>query len=783
MSEFTNNKNDKDKINDNDIHLDGLDDKNNKQPIKEKEIKLEEKNFRDLKLDDNNSSIYLSRKLMKRKELDKNQLKEIKKAKKKYSSFIEKQKNKTDLLELVDKTVKKIYNFDLTNQKPEEKDNFFCVNALDEEEKNFSDCFASFNDIINKEGKNIKQNKKKNFLFQNNFKNKINQEEKLSKIISELEKSHPQIMEENEKKTNLDELIPTLNENFDDKILGENEIIKKFNSPIGRLEDTKNFIYKFDAHKNYHLMINAYKHFNYWRTSLSDGNSFYRVFMYSLIENYITNQNINELKKLICDIIQEDYITLYRNKGIDVYIVLQIFNKIISLLENNQIEESYKIFNKAYRLKNHCFDYTMIFYLRNIVYKYTKEVYNIYNNNLKEKNKEIDDLINIDAINELGFEPEFFILIFIPYLFDVNLKIFWVDGNLQKNEDGFIDFVDDENEGKFPYIIMGYFFSNFFPLYSNKINDNLNKIINERYIRMTKLTYCDENKKICPICNNETEQVIFLQKKFIICKPCLISHVDKIIMKRTLSLNNEDYYGFEYYNRPIHLQDDYYINNYEIIELKKENISNLLLRNQTMSCCQCQIKIEKNEYLMNCGCFYCEKCFMINLKNSTNEYMYINEFEKQNNTFEKVICSCGKNFDISYASKIYKPSNEERNNAKERMKIYVKTLCYQCLQKLVEYDNENNNYKIIEKYHKVYIKKESEKRNNIEYYDGQHIICKNCYVKQKKKILNEQETNEEEESNQKIIRQNFCKICNRNHIEFIDDEEGKTSCSENCVII
>ena len=783
MSEFTNNKNDKDKINDNDIHLDGLDDKNNKQPIKEKEIKLEEKNFRDLKLDDNNSSIYLSRKLMKRKELDKNQLKEIKKAKKKYSSFIEKQKNKTDLLELVDKTVKKIYNFDLTNQKPEEKDNFFCVNALDEEEKNFSDCFASFNDIINKEGKNIKQNKKKNFLFQNNFKNKINQEEKLSKIISELEKSHPQIMEENEKKTNLDELIPTLNENFDDKILGENEIIKKFNSPIGRLEDTKNFIYKFDAHKNYHLMINAYKHFNYWRTSLSDGNSFYRVFMYSLIENYITNQNINELKKLICDIIQEDYITLYRNKGIDVYIVLQIFNKIISLLENNQIEESYKIFNKAYRLKNHCFDYTMIFYLRNIVYKYTKEVYNIYNNNLKEKNKEIDDLINIDAINELGFEPEFFILIFIPYLFDVNLKIFWVDGNLQKNEDGFIDFVDDENEGKFPYVIMGYFFSNFFPLYSNKINDNLNKIINERYIRMTKLTYCDENKKICPICNNETEQVIFLQKKFIICKPCLISHVDKIIMKRTLSLNNEDYYGFEYYNRPIHLQDDYYINNYEIIELKKENISNLLLRNQTMSCCQCQIKIEKNEYLMNCGCFYCEKCFMINLKNSTNEYMYINEFEKQNNTFEKVICSCGKNFDISYASKIYKPSNEERNNAKERMKIYVKTLCYQCLQKLVEYDNENNNYKIIEKFHKVYIKKESEKRNNIEYYDGQHIICKNCYVKQKKLILNEQETNEEEESNQKIIRQNFCKICNRNHIEFIDDEEGKTSCSENCVII
>ena len=428
-------------------------------------------------------------------ELTDKEQKEIDKAKEKYTNYIEKYKYKTALMEKLDRAIKRIYHFDTNNPDLSQKETFFTINSINEEEKSFSDNFSNFEEIIKKEGKTNKLKRRNNYFIQRNLENKINQEEELSKFISELEITHQEEMKINQQEKDLDKLLPTCNENFEKEIYTKENMFNRYNSPIGNFGSTETLIYRYSFHENYHLMINAYRHFNYWRPSLSDGNSFYRVFMYSLIENYITNQNINELKKLICDIIQEDYITLYRNKGIDVYIVLQIFNKILFLLENNQIEESYKIFNKAYRLKNHYFDYTMIIYLRNIVYKYTKEVYNIYNNNLKEKNKDKDDLINIDAINELGFEPEFFILIFIPYLFDVNLKIFWVDGNLQKNEDGFIDFVDDENEGKFPYIIMGYFFSNFFPLYSDKSNENLKKIVNQNYSLLKKLTYCDENKK------------------------------------------------------------------------------------------------------------------------------------------------------------------------------------------------------------------------------------------------------------------------------------------------
>ena len=711
------------------------------------------------------------------KKLTEEKIQEIEKEKEKYNSFIEMFKNKKDIIEEVDETVKEIYLFE--DEEPDlfQKESFYCINSLEEEEKKLSDLFED----IKINDKNKKENRTYDF-------HKYKEEKtKLTQYISKLDISHPDKKTFIQQNTNLN-ILPQINNNLLKSYFNEDKIFKKFNSPIGRLGNIKTFIYKFLAHKNYQLMINAYRLFNYWRPSLSDGNSFYRVFMYSLIENYITNQNINDLKKLICDIIQEDYITLYRNKGIDVDIVLQIIKKILILVENNKIKEAYKIFNKAYQLKNHCFDYTMIIYLRNSVYQYVKEIKNIYKQNKNQneiKQEEIDDLFYIDTIIEFGVEPEFFVFAFIPYLFEINLNIFWIKGDFQNPEDGYIDFIDNENEDKFPYIIMGYFFSNFFPLYSDKSNENLKKIVNQSYSLLKKLTYCDENKKKCPICNDENEQVIFLQKKFIICKPCLISHLDKMIMNRTLNIKNENYYRLEYFNRPIHLQDDYYIDNYEIIELKKENVANLLFKNQTKICFRCELNIEKNEYLMNCGCLYCENCFKTKLKRSTNEYMYINEFEKLNDNFKKESCCCGKDFDINYASKIYKPSNEEINNAKERMKIYYKTLCYQCLQKLIEYDSNKKNEKKLDRYYSVQFKKEN---NEEEFYIEPHIICNKCKINQKKELNNEKEGNKEnieivspEQNNLDTIIKIFCKICNKFHNQIIY-KETDGCCNNGCLI-
>ena len=719
-------------------------------------------------------------------ELTDKEQKEIDKAKEKYTNYIEKYKYKTALMEKLDRAIKRIYHFDTNNPDLSQKETFFTINSINEEEKSFSDNFSNFEEIIKKEGKTNKLKRRNNYFIQRNLENKINQEEELSKFISELEITHQEEMKINQQEKDLDKLLPTCNENFEKEIYTKENMFNRYNSPIGNFGSTETLIYRYSFHENYHLMINAYRHFNYWRPSLSDGNSFYRVFMYSLIENYITNQNINELKKLICDIIQEDYITLYRNKGIDVYIVLQIFNKILFLLENNQIEESYKIFNKAYRLKNHCFDYTMIFYLRNIVYKYTKQIVEMYKTRFEKNYDENDNIINIDAINEFGTEPEFFIILFIQDLFDVNLRIFWVDRNFEKPEDGIINLIDDENEGKFPYIIMGYFFSSFFPLYSSKINENLQYFIDKCTITLKQLTYCDENKKICPICNKETKQVIFLQKRFIICKPCLICYLDKMIMNRTLNIKNEDYYGFEYYNRPIHLQDDYYINNYEIIELKNENLSNLFIKYQQVNCSQCNVKTKLNKsYIMNCNCIYCKQCFVDNLEFSTGGYMCINGYEKRNTKFEKISCKCGKDFHINEALLLYQPTEEEINDAKERMNVYINTLCCECFKKLADYYNRKNDYKIINKIHFVNIKQENEEGKGIEYNDIQHLICNDCYLKKKKLILMEKITDEkrkEEETSKEKIRKIFCNICNKYHYQIIDSDERNSCCSDNCKI-
>ena len=40
---------------------------------------------------------------------------------------------------------------------------------------------------------------------------------------------------------------------------------------------------------------------SHWREFPSDGDSFYRVFMFGLLENYILSQNTHEIKKIILE--------------------------------------------------------------------------------------------------------------------------------------------------------------------------------------------------------------------------------------------------------------------------------------------------------------------------------------------------------------------------------------------------------------------------------------------------------------------------------------------------
>ena len=715
-------------------------------------------------------------------DLDSNLKRKIEDNKEKQRSYIENMNPQT--LEKIEKVVEKIYSFDKKEPNLDEAKNFIHIESLDDDEKKFSDNFDNYEDLMKEEGNNIKNKRKEYFKKKLNYKDKPENNELFIKYISEIFPSHVKTMEENKMKMNLNELLPQFETDFNEEIFNENELLNEFNSPIGNFENIDSFIYKYHAFENYKLMSYSFSNFNYWRPSYSDGNSFYRIIIYGILEYYIITKNLDELKTLICDIIQEDYITFYRNRNIDVDIVLKILKLILTLVENEDIEEAYDILNKAFRLKNHLFDYTMIYYLRHVFFIYAEKTFNLIKGYYNDINTKIDknDLYNFNAIEELGIEPEFYLIPLLPYLYNINFKIFYVDNTIKNPVCGTINFIDEEEENNI-FMSIGYFYCNYFNLYS-KINNNLQKIIQKNHFKLKKIIVNSKIKEKCKICNKKTEQQIFLEKKFIICKNCLDSHINTIIKKRIENFEKEEYNGLEYYNRPIHLQDDYYIDNSDIIQLTGENIKNKLNENKPLNCVSCDTLIDDNKYELKCGCNYCENCFIDLLKNVTDEKMCLNRFEIEH--CKKENCKCGKIIDIEQMLKLYSPTQKEKNAAINRMVIYIKTLCYNC-EKKIGIINKEKKIEKLEELKLIKIKKEKD-QNPIEFSDTDHLCCIPCYKKQKKVKIQDKENNKEEEkeennknedNNKKKdikLKKIFCKICNKEHYQILEEEEDDAKC-------
>jgi len=123
-----------------------------------------------------------------------------------------------------------------------------------------------------------------------------------------------------------------------------------------------------------------------WRESVSDGDSFYRIFMFSLIEYYILNKNLHEIKKILFDVnrIYESSSNktsrknsyLFSSREIDYSIVVIIFNLIIDSLKKGQIEKAYDTLVNAYNLEDKSFDLILIGYMRIVLWHIIGETAN-----------------------------------------------------------------------------------------------------------------------------------------------------------------------------------------------------------------------------------------------------------------------------------------------------------------------------------------------------------------------------------------------------------------------
>ena len=71
--------------------------------------------------------------------------------------------------------------------------------------------------------------------------------------------------------------------------------------------------------------------------------------------------------------------------------------------------------------------------------------------------------IDIDNIKQRGVEPEFLVLQITPYVFEMNLKVFWVDYTFtQANSDVKQIIFENENNSIFT---IGNFYYGYFPFY------------------------------------------------------------------------------------------------------------------------------------------------------------------------------------------------------------------------------------------------------------------------------------------------------------------------------
>ena len=131
----------------------------------------------------------------------------------------------------------------------------------------------------------------------------------------------------------------------------------------------------------------------FWRESVSDGDSFYRMFMFGLIEYYILNKNLHEIKKILFDVnrIYENSSNnnskkisyLFTTRKIDYGKVVIIFNLIIESLKHNQIDKAYEYLLHAYNLEDKSFDLVLIGYMRIVLWLFINETNSAYENKSK----------------------------------------------------------------------------------------------------------------------------------------------------------------------------------------------------------------------------------------------------------------------------------------------------------------------------------------------------------------------------------------------------------------
>jgi len=602
--------------------------------------------------------------------------------------------------------------------------------------------------------------------------NNIKEYEDISLFAADYEESHPEIMKKIYEEKGLSNL-PKYENNFEEEIFHESKI-DLMNSPIGGVENIESFLQKFFLTNNQKLVEVCNNSFVKWRRILDDGNSFYRVLMFGLFEAYILNSNENELNYIISEIITDEFIEIYKKNNIDYNTCFILLSAILDLVKEKNIAKAYELLVKSYSLKDKSFDKMLIVYIRHITAIYIDKLKEIIDKKHINTNSNIFNSYMCESPN---IEPSMLILCIMQYLFNISYTIFSLNGDILKPNNSNINFIDPD-EKDIPIINFGYCFSSYYKLYSQEFEEIYNFELNLMENNGKQLTYIFKDERPCSKCVKKTTHILFVEKKFIICKNCLEDHLSYACNFRADAFKQDGFIGLEYYTRPIHLCDNYYINDLEVIELL-ESFNLLCALSQKYNeklCDNCkENKDPDNLFDLKCGCCLCGECIEAIFLNATGGNKFLIPYEKKICSSKK--CICGNQLDLDTIAKHIKYNQEDEKEASDRLKQYINSLCLICLNNVKEQSNisDKKYSNLTTKFKTIKLKKNvrDERSNGIEYMEIEHLICEKCYYKyiKNKKFEDEEEEEEEEDENEDDKRNPvdlesgkiFCSICCRNH--------------------
>ena len=666
-------------------------------------------------------------------------------------------------------------------------DEYPILKNLNSEEKALNDIIPDFNQLILKNEKKEYIEEKRNYLItKKQTLLNIQEGREYSQYYGVFQPTHPQLMISNYNEDTLNERLKRDSE-FENKF--NNLSFDEINSPIGPIENIESLTQKYLL-ENEDVKESFKSNFSKWRKILGDGNSLYRIIMFSLFEAYILNKKIMELKYLIFEITSDEYVDIYKEKEIDTEICFNIFAEILHLLEEENDEnkmKAYEILIKAFSLKDGSFDKMLIVYLRHLLAIYTEQVKKGFIEEEKNNN-DFDDSNRFNSyfIEANNLEPSFLNICCFQYLFDIKMNITYLQGEINNPENRNINLVPEE-DADYPFINIGFFYSSYHKLYPHNFEVNYNCTLPIPKTINRGLTVILKDTRFCSECKKERDHILFIEKKFIICKICLEKILSKICNFRSDNFEKDGFFGVEYYTRPINLKDQYYIDDYEIIELLECNILETLIQKYGgVVCKNCHEKVD-DIIVLKCGCEFCKKCLVEIILQKTNGIRYLNEFEKKE--IRNTKCQCGKFFDIETGLKFISKGEKDKREALNRLKKYIQSCCLICTGELRAETKDGEIKDINEniKYKKIKMKKSNGESLEAEVYETDHLICEQCYgIYLKRKIEIDDEYEEEEEGNindavdfeKETI---LCNICCKKHL--FKAAHNEACCASDCMIV